>query len=410
MKFHSNAPAFLVVLSLSHLAAAVQPPARIVDAHHHYLDLGGNSFSSWLGGLFGNFAYLPEHYTADVVEPLAESNITLTGSVHIEVLTDTPFGGVEEAAWVQSLVEQGDAPELRAIVGSCDLGDADNVEECLSEMVDASPLVRGIRWILDYVGPFDGSSATHVNAARKDIDYLRGGADGGVVPEFEEGYALLGEYGLSFDAQFAPEQAPAMATLASRYPNIPVIINHLGKPRLVLGPDSNATEPDQVVLAEWREGMALLAALPNTYVKLSMLGYIVPDWITEERREQVIRDLVLETVEMFGPKRCMFALNWYLGASISDNDGLGSIGPNPVELTDYMSNWLANYSDEDRECIFSKTAETVYKFGEVSDELAGVEETQDAVGSDPSSSVVASVSRSGILAMLVGSTIVVLLC
>lgn len=247
MKFYSSSPAFLVVLFLflSPLAAAVQPPARIVDAHHHYLDLGRNSFSSWLGGLFGNFAYLPEHYTADVVEPLAESNITLTGSVHIEVLTDTPFGGVEEAAWVQSLVDQGDAPELRAIVGSCDLGDANNVEECLSEMVDVSPLVRGIRWILDYVGPFDGSSATHVNAARKDIDYLRGGADGGVVPEFEEGYALLGEYGLSFDGQFAPEQAPAMATLASRYPNIPVIINHLGKPRLVLGPDSNATEPDQ---------------------------------------------------------------------------------------------------------------------------------------------------------------------
>ena len=400
MKFYSSAPAFLVVLSLSPLAAAVQPPARIVDAHHHYLDLGGNSFSSWLGGLFGNFAYLPEHYTADVVEPLAESNITLTGSVHIEVLTDTPFGGVEEAAWVQSLVDQGDAPELRAIIGSCDLGDANNVEECLSEMVDASPLVRGIRWILDYVGPFDGSSATHVNAARKDVDYLRGGADGGVVPEFEEGYALLAEYGLSFDGQFAPEQAPAMATLASRYPNIPVIINHLGKPRLVLGPDSNATEPDQDILAEWREGMALLAALPNTYVKLSMLGYIVPDWTTEERREQVTRDLVLETVEMFGPKRCMFALNWYLGASISDNDGLGSIGPNPIELTDYMSNWLANYSDEDREWIFSKTAETVYKFGEVGDEI---------MGSDPSSSVIASVYGGGILAMLVSSTIFVLL-
>lgn len=146
--------------------------------------------------------------------------------------------------------------------------------------------------------------------------------------------------------------------------------------------------------------MALLAALPNTYVKLSMLGYIVPDWITEERWEQVIRDLVLETIEMFGPKRCMFALNWYLGASISDNDGLGSIGPNPVELTDYMSNWLANYSDEDREWIFSKTAETVYKFGEVGDEM----------GSDPSSSVVASVYGGGILAMLVSSTIFVLLC
>ena len=146
--------------------------------------------------------------------------------------------------------------------------------------------------------------------------------------------------------------------------------------------------------------MTLLAALPNTYVKLSMLGYIVPDWITEERREQVIRDLVLETVEMFGPKRCMFALNWYLGASVSDNDGLGSIGPNPIELTDYMSNWLANSSDEDREWIFSKTAETVYKFGEVGDEI---------MGSDPSSSVIASVYGGGILAMLVSSTIFVLL-
>lgn len=277
-------------------------------------------------------------------------------------LAETPFGGVEETTWVQALVDDGRAAYVKAIVGSCDLGDAENVAECLSQIDDASPLVRGIRWILDYVGPFDGNSATHVNAARKDIDYLRGGEGGTVVPEFEEGYAMLSQYDFSFDAQMAPEQLPAMAELASRYPEVPVCLNHVGKPRLVLGPYSNATAPDEAILAEWRKGMKLMAAQPHVYVKLGMLGYMVPDWILDPKPEAVIKDLVIETIEMFGAKRCMFELNWYLGASISDNDGLGTVGPSPVELVGYMSDWLADYSQEDREWIFAKTAESFYKF------------------------------------------------
>ncbi|KAL7547606.1 hypothetical protein ACHAWF_011978 [Thalassiosira exigua] len=362
MKFPTPTTAVAFVSLANAGARGAELPPRIVDCHHHFLDFATNkNFSSWFGGFAGDLAYLPEDYDRDVVTPLADANVTVTGTVHVEVMPDTPLGGVEEAKWIQTMVDEGRS-EVRAIVGSCDLGDAANVQKCLELMNESSPLLRGIRWILDYVGPYDGNSATHLNAVRSDVDYLRGGEGGGVVPSFESGYASLAQYGWSFDAQLAPEQLPAMADLVSNHPGIDVVINHLGKPRLVLGPFSNSTEPDEEELRVWREGMRLMADLPNTYVKLSMLGFAVPDWILDPARIEVVRSLVLETVELFGPKRCMFGLNWHLGDSVSDNAGLGTKGPSPVELTEFMSNWLQDYSEEDREWIFAKTAETVYKF------------------------------------------------
>ena len=70
---------FAAATSLLFLASNVDTtlgatsPTRIVDSHHHFFD-----FPEY------NYSYLPEDYTADVVDPLAESNITLSGSVHVE--------------------------------------------------------------------------------------------------------------------------------------------------------------------------------------------------------------------------------------------------------------------------------------------------------------------------------------
>ena len=42
---------------------------------------------------------------------------------------------------------------------------------------------------------------------------------------------------------------------------------------------------DEVKLTEWRKGMALMAALPQVHVKLSMLGYSVPGWHADAAKE-----------------------------------------------------------------------------------------------------------------------------
>lgn len=340
-------------------------PPRIVDSHHHILN-SDNTFSTFLHSLTGpGRKYLPSDYHNDVTEPLTAADITLSGTIHMETVPDVPYGGVEEVAWIQSYIEAGELPHMKAIVGSCDIGDPATVKTCLEQMKAASPLVRGVRWIADHVGTYDGTSATHVATQRHDIDYLRGGQPGdassSVVPSFEDGLALLGEYGWSFDLQCAPVQLCAAAEMIGRHPEVPVVIDHLGKPRLLLGPTSDDTEVNTEAIEEWRIGMRAMASLPNTYVKISMLGYICPDWIVKPAAEAVLRDLVRETLEMFGPQRVMMALNWYVDAKTSDGDGFDSVGPSPVEFCERVSEWLKDYSDEDREWVFAKCAERFYK-------------------------------------------------
>jgi predicted TIM-barrel fold metal-dependent hydrolase len=284
----------------------------------------------------------------------------LVGSVHIECMPDDP---IQEAAWVHEL----DNSKVKAIVAGCDLT-SPAIDAQLERLVEELQ-VRGIRWILDCLGKFEPNTATHVATTRHDgVDYLRGsqgGHDGDAVPEFERGFALLAKHGLSFDLQCAPEQLVAAAALFARHPGVPVCINHLGKPRTLLGPDvpSNTnTEADEQELEKWRVGMKAMAALPNTYVKLSMLGYAVPGWIRSSERIALVKQLVREVVDLFSPQRCMVALNWWKSGPVSDADFMSDVGPNPVELLQLMSFFFEGYSEEDRQRLFCGTAREFYKF------------------------------------------------
>jgi predicted TIM-barrel fold metal-dependent hydrolase len=107
--------------------------------------------------------------------------------------------------------------------------------------------------------------------------------------------------------------------------------------------------------------MKAIAALPNAYVKISMLVYGVPGWIQNESRTAFMRDLVRETVALFGPNRCMVATNWWKNAAISDSDGLSDVGPDPVQLLTFLAGFLSDYSEEDRNRKFCGTAREFYR-------------------------------------------------
>jgi predicted TIM-barrel fold metal-dependent hydrolase len=337
-------------------------PKEFVDAHHHFVHVEQNDFQSFLGTIASNAKYLAQHYNLDVVEPLARAGVHLVGSVHVECMPDD---GYDEIAWIESMKFDS---TVKAIVASCNLANP-TVQEELAKLKQASPNVRGIRWILDCVGPFEPDSATHIATTRHDgIDYLRGssgGHDGTVVPEFERGFLCLADHGLSFDLQCAPAQLLEAAALCARHPNINVCIDHMGKPRMLLGtdePSNTNTSPDARELERWRQGMKAMADLPNVYVKISMLGYAVPGWIRNSHRIAFVRQLVLETVNLFGPKRCMVALNWWKSAANADADGLSDVGPDPVQFLRYMASFFEGYSEEDREQLFVGTARRFYRF------------------------------------------------
>jgi predicted TIM-barrel fold metal-dependent hydrolase len=345
-------------------------PSRFVDAHHHFFDTvtHGTTFQGFLASLMPNQTYLASQYQRDVIEPLESVGIQFVGSVHVECLPDD---GYEEAEWVMEESSScSRSPFVKAIVASCHLGQQRTANVDLElERLALIPQIKGIRWILDCIGKYEGGkTATHVATIRHDgIDFLRGsegGYDGHVMPRFEKGFALLSKYRMTFDLQCAPAQLLEASRLCSKYPSIKVVIDHLGKPRALLGPDTEDNQntiPDEKELATWREGMKAMASNQNVYVKISMVGYAVPGWIRNLSRIDLVRSLIKETVALFGPRRCMVATNYFQSAAMSDSGGESSIGPTPLEFLKYIYSFLkGDYSQEELDYIFATTAMEFY--------------------------------------------------
>jgi predicted TIM-barrel fold metal-dependent hydrolase len=107
--------------------------------------------------------------------------------------------------------------------------------------------------------------------------------------------------------------------------------------------------------------MKLMAALPQVCVKLSMLGYAVPGWHADAAKEALLKSLVLETIELFGHARCMFASNFIISAAGSDSDGKSDTGPEMPELYSKFESWVVDRSEEDKVLLFAGAAEAFYK-------------------------------------------------
>ena len=337
-------------------------PKEVIDPHHHFIDTANTNFGTFLSSAVGcDIKCLPEEYTRDVIEPLAKLGVNFFGSVHVEAMPDS---GPAEVEWVEEMARADQCAYVKAYVASCDLS-SDNVEDELQKMVTLSPKLRGIRWILDCVGKYEkGKTATHLATLRHDgVDYLKS-------DKFERGLAMLEKYNLSFDLQCAPSQfVESAATLFAKYPNLKVCIDHLGKPRTVLGTDllEDGTTinpnviPNEYEMDVWRKGMKAMSALPNVYVKLSMMGYAVPGWIRTKERQAVLKSIVREIVDMFGAKRCMVAWNWHVNGAVSDADSLSDVGPDAVELLKMFMWFFEGYDKKDTDRLFAGTAKEFYR-------------------------------------------------
>jgi len=294
----------------------------MIDTHVHHWDLGKFRYP-WLDdAAFDDLRkdYLPADYRAD------SADATVEGWVHIQAEVDHELDSVAETAWVESLAGDASAsglPGPLACVVYADLRSA-NVREVLSRQC-RHPLTRGVRqevW-------FDPAS-TRADIPREDLL-----SD----PAWQEGYRVLAEFGLSFDLLVWPAQLPQAAAIAAEVPAVPVVLEHLGLPDPTNDPG----------LRTWRTGVATLAELPHTCVKLSAFS-----WLGNPRDEHAVRAVASQLLELFGPQRCMVGSNFPVERLAGDFGSLYRL----VLAT------LWDLSNEQRADVLAGTARRFYRIAQ----------------------------------------------
>jgi predicted TIM-barrel fold metal-dependent hydrolase len=276
----------------------------LIDAHHHFWDLGmGNH--PWLVPapgqemVFGDPTplyrdYLPADLEADA------SNQNLVASVHVEAGWDRgdPVG---ETAWLSQLARARRLPTVLVVYAPLD---DPGVGKVLEAQI-ACPLVRGVRFILSW---HEDPRKSFVQRS----DYM---AD----RQWLQGFALLAEFGLSFDLMLYPGQMADAARLAARFPETLILVNHAGSP----------ADRDAEGMSRWRRGLRALAAQPNVRIKISDLVAYDHDWTLES-----LRPVVLECIEAFGTDRAMFASDFPVAGLHATYDQLfASFKTSVAELT-----------------------------------------------------------------------------
>jgi predicted TIM-barrel fold metal-dependent hydrolase len=292
----------------------------VVDPHLHlwdrqavrypWLDNAGVAFS-------GDNRLLPDPYGVSQLRHDAV-DVNLQMSVHVEA---NPENSLSEVRWLQSLADDpANGGHPHGIVAYVDLA-ADEARSRLDELA-AHPNLRGIRQILN----------VHQDAK---YDYV--GRHFMRESRWRENLSQLARWRWSFDLQLYPSQVDDALAVIDANPGIAFILNHAG-----MFVDRNSVSGWR----EWRGALRRMADRSNTAVKISGLAMFDHAWTVES-----LRPYVLETIDVFGVDRCMFASNFPI-------DGLHA---------KYGQLWMAyaaivaDASQADRDALFCDNAIRHYR-------------------------------------------------
>jgi L-fuconolactonase len=320
----------------SAVETALEPELPICDAHHHLWERPPERYL--LGDLFGDLG--AGHNIVSTVAIECGYGYRNHGADSLKPVGETEF---LEGVALQAANDPGCKTRIAAaIVGFADLSLGDGVAAVLEAHLAASPgRFRGIR----HSTTWDGSGA------------LRNEAKAGMLgdSEFRMGFARLKELGLSFDAWVYHPQLEEVAQLAHAFPDVPIVLNHIGAP-LGIGPYAGKKEE---VFQAWSRGIAAVATCPNVFVKLGGAGSARSGYDWHERSVKpssdelcgALRPYFESCIDQCGVERCMLESNF------------------PVEkrANSYRVIWNAfkkltqKYSAAERAALFQDTACRVYR-------------------------------------------------
>lgn len=321
--------------------AALEPGLPIVDAHHHLY--GASDDQSFYRG---------EDLTADI------GDLNVLGTVYVEAY---------HAGW------RTEGPKaLRS------LGEVERIVSASGQPLQTTHgQTRMAAGIVSYVDLRLGAAAAdvldaHLEASNERLRGIRNQAtyDEGVVGQFvrnapvpnlledaafRQGFATMQRYGLSFDAAIFHTQLDALCNLADAFPDVPIILDHVGMP---IGVEDYASRRPEVFTA-WCESLRAVARRSNVTLKIGGMGMPVFGFGFE--REEVPapsamlaaawRPFVDTCLDAFGPPRCMFESNF----------------PVDKQSCSYVAIWNAfkhltsGMSETERRWLFYRTACRTYR-------------------------------------------------
>ena len=281
----------------------------LVDAHHHVWRLDRRR-QPWLDD--------PDH------EPIRRSFDT--GSLRTTATRTIAGRRLERTVVVQCLAS---LPETRELLA---LADADPLIGAVVGWVDLTSLA--IHDILDVLRA--GPGGTHLRAVRH---IVQAEPDPGWLqrPVVESGLRAVRDHGLGYDVLIRSHQLPQAIRLAESIPDLPIVLDHAGKPPIAAGG-----------LADWERQIRLLAGHPQVRCKMSGL-------VTEADHEKWtvadIRPVWDVLLSAFGPYRLMFGSDWPVCVLAG--------GWNPWAAT--VEELLADCSASETRAILAGTATDFYR-------------------------------------------------
>jgi predicted TIM-barrel fold metal-dependent hydrolase len=293
-----------------------------VDPHVHLWDLSHIRYP-WLAPPFshdgpnGSVEPIARDYGLD--DYLTDAaGWDVRGIVHIDAGAH-PDDALKETQWLQAMADARGMPS--GIVAFAAL-ESPGLEALLAQHVEHKN-VRGIRHIINWhADPLRSYSASDITTS----------------DAWMRGFGLLQKFGLSFDLQAYPGQFARLAEVIAKHSDTQVIIDHAGM----------AIPGDVDGWAVWRNGMKTLAALPNVAVKISGMGFTWRPWDLDQARPYV-----LETIEMFGTDRAMFASNF-------PTDKLFGSFEKHLGAYDTIT---ADFGADERAALFAGNANRLYRLG-----------------------------------------------
>lgn len=271
----------------------------MIDAHVH-LWHPDRLPVPWIAGGPLDRPMLPEH--------LEETGVRRW----IYVETDAAAAPLDEVAWVESLSWSS----LVGIVADVDLS-ARRLRDDLAALCER-PLVRGVRHLLQ--GLPDGA--------------LRDS-------EVDRGLRAVADADMTFDACVRWTQLGELAEALSSGGGGSVVLDHLGKPPVDDGIDS---EPGRA----WADALQSLAGYDGVSVKLSGLRAEATDVATLRANAP---GFLRAALDLFGPERCLLGSDWPV--STGANAGLAT------------SEWIGMVreatGDDGWASVAAGTAERVYR-------------------------------------------------
>ena len=295
----------------------------VIDAHHHVWDLTVRD-QPWLSG--ADKGAIRRTFTVDDLRPAARA------------------AGVDATVLVQTVTVAAETPEMLAVADADPLvagvvGWTDLTSPAITDELARLAGGPGGRWL---------ASIRHQVQEEPDPDWLR-------RPDVIRGLRAIAAAGLAYDLVILPHQLPAATYAAAAVPDLTLVLDHAGKPRVADGE-----------LSGWAAAVREFAALPNTTCKLSGLVTEAPELAPHRAAAEAFAAVADVVIGAFGADRVMFGSDWPVCLLVSDYAGVMALARS---LT-------AGLSAAERTAVFGAAAARVYRLG-----VTGAGDAEEGPGS-----------------------------